>query len=93
MGGEVKDELNGIISESERREIDALYERSKSGPHSCNEPLLCRWNHHKWSKWWTFTEGEIRSVGGEFHIADYVEQKRFCLRCYKCVLRREETKH
>jgi hypothetical protein len=89
----MNDNLDGFISESERREIDALYERSKSGPHIEAASIWCRLNRHKWSKWWTFVEGEIRSQDGKFHVADYVEQKRFCLRCFKCVLRREETKY
>ena len=56
-----------------------------------SSPFLCRrLSLHRWSKWWVVKKNEIQAQvqtpGGTtvmYHVGQFVEQKRFCVRCYK----------
>lgn len=71
----MKDDLNQIIPEHERREIERIYRATKQ--ESCvAAPWLCRMWCHRWSKWWTKRSGVYSDTN-----QPYVDQRRVCLRC------------
>lgn len=71
----MKDDLNQILPEHERREIERIYRATKQ--ESCAPaPWLCRLGFHRWSKWWTTRKGYFSDTHRH-----YVEQKRVCCNC------------
>ncbi len=68
----MKDDLNQILPEHERREIERIYRATKR--ESCTAaPWLCRLGLHRWSKWWTKRSGKYTETN-----EPYVDQRRVC---------------
>ena len=71
----MKDDLNQMIPEHERREIERIFRATKQ--ESCvAAPWLCRMGFHRWSKWWTKRAGKYTDTGWAF-----VDQRRVCCSC------------
>lgn len=77
----MKDDLNQILPEHERREIERIYRATKR--ESCTaEPWLCRLGLHRWSKWWTKRSGQFTETNEPF-----VDQRRVCCACGRVELK------